>query len=327
MKSNFLSLTLTLMMIVMSAVQVIISGPSTPLFSETSLTTEVNWPPNVRSCYNELFSSRKLKDCRDSSRERYNLTDADIQQCSTPSTEKSTFNSNNCLFFCFAFYDQMECFNHKACYYCSANESLAFDVAVQEKVSNFKNEKGSKCSHVDDYKVNRTRCSAGGPKTEIITSGSSLDLSFFLVVIICCLLFCALLVVCGMMVKMYITGNLFEESSTKKQKEKIKGNVESAKKEYGPADFMDPKSKKRRLTSLKSSWKMKTSQLKSMKTSLVQKKNKETSKKGKLSFKSAFKSSKIKEQQSSEVAKSKLSSSNANVKRSSTGAKASKSNA
>lgn len=254
-----------------------------------------SWPANVTACYDILFSSHELKACRDSSRLRYNLTD-----CSTTSTTSSAEEGNisdssrsKCsIAFCYALYDQMECFDHKACYYCSPSDSMAFHAAAQEAVSRERREKGGKCTQVGDYNLNRTRCfpGAGSLITQVIfTSGDSFDLSYFLVMLICCLLALALLVVSCMMLQMYLTGSccLLEESSTRREKRR-RISAKSTKKSYGPADFMDPKSKRRsRLASLKSS------QLKSQvkKTSLLSKENnnKRTSRKGRLSLKSSFK--------------------------------------
>lgn len=277
------------MMIVVTTMYVTLR-PATLLTEDASLATQLNWPPEVTACYGELLTSHKLNDCREKTRKKYNLTDTDPQNCST-----STNNSNNCIAVCFAFYDQMECIDHLACDYCSTNESIAFDEALKAKVNHEKKE--GKCRHIDDYYVNRTRCSVDGPPplTGLPTSGDSQLLSSLVVILICCMLGVVLLAVCWMMLKLYFTGSLFEESSTKLGEPQGK----SARKEYGPADFMDPKSKRRRLKSFRSSQRVLKSQLKSGKVSQMQKDKRTPKKKGQLSLKTAFKTvktSKIKHQ-------------------------------
>lgn len=287
---SFLAL---MIMVAMTQTEVLVTGRPATLLSEYSLTTSTPfiWPSNVMACYSELLSSHKLTECQNTTQKKYNLTDTDPQNCST-----STNNSNNCFAVCYAFYDQMECYDHMACDYCSTNESMAFHEAVPDMVRQTKNE--SKCRHIDDHNVNRTRCSADG--SQPLSPSSDSELTTFLVIIICCMLAAVLFAVCCMFIKMYLTGNLFEENSTKR-----KSNLQkkSTRKEYGPADFMDPK-KRSRFKSQKSSQRARISQMKFMKTSQMQK-NTRTPKKGLLSLKTTlktFKTSKTK-QKSSKVGK------------------------
>ncbi len=266
---------------------IFISTTSTIFFS-SSLPPPDNWPDNVTACYDELLHSHKLKHCRDESLETYNLTDTDPENCHMTTTTAATMSTStlndqqqqqkqpNCTATCYAFYDQLECFDRMACDLCSSDESADFHRAVLTQVAWARRDPGGPCNSVDDY-ANRTRCFPGPPpvppRPGKDAGGGVGDLSTTLLVAILCLLLAGALVIVGwMLLKLYLTGDLEgwnlltneQKKSGGSQAEEAGGGRRSAlgngrggkfssRKEYGPADFMDPKTKsRRRRLSLKS---------------------------------------------------------------------------
>ena len=257
---------------------------SPPLLPTTAAPPD--WPHNVTACYDELLHSHKLKYCRDLSRDTYNLTDTDPEHSCGPSTASPSSPAHhqdliNCTATCYAFYDQLECFDRMACDLCSTAESVDFDRAVHAQLDRARSVNGGPCHGVADYVANRTRCFSRPPQPlPPYPPGGHSDLSTFLVILICCVLAAALFAVCWMMLKLYLTGDLEECNMTTGQGREPPdsraetnkrstvggrggpGGKSSQKEFYGPVDFMDPKTKsRRRRMSLKSSWR-KTSLLK-----------------------------------------------------------------